>query len=708
MKGSAILWDYIEKHITAVFLAVVVIAVSMGLIVVWKINIVQKQTGIISIQTNKIIAISEIKENVLLQIAAMNDYVLTGKLDYLNHFNEYTQKNDEMQVSLIREIRESRKPLARQLHQSYADYISYCDKVVKPLVKGNERVPVDILNEMGERQNKLVELSTQIQVLRREDTISILGDIVSSSKNASKASEFFSLLGLVVGIALSMTLGPKFIRNHIINDAILNTTRNITITIDGKGIVTSINSTAENFFQKSKELLVNKNHQAIIGIGKMIDMELPIDRIISSGIGVCNLERIYSFGDGWRSVLNVDCLPMSERTPCGVLIVARDISERKILEEKLYAMTLRDSMTNLYNHAYLKRRLKEELLKSKDNEQSLSYILLDIDDFKFYNDRFGHQAGDALLKEFAQLLKKCVRGKDIVGRYGGDEFAVILPKAGRSTALMLAERIRSTVEKHPFNNKMLVPGNNITVSIGVAIFPDDACDGDELIKLADEAMYRCKQNQKNGVQLYFSALKEFQKELKESEKTLYDSVKMLLGIINSKDRDTYLHLEKVAEYVEIICNHMNLDENIKKDFKIAAFLHDLGKIEIPRTILNKTDQLSKEEWSLIKQHPKWGASILRSMQQMDSIIPLILHHHERYDGNGYPKGLRGEDIPLGARIIAVADSFDAMTTSRPYRKAKSTAEAMEEIVINSGTQFDPLIAGLFAKNLSGNCNIQIS
>lgn len=699
--------DYIEKHITAVFLTVVVITVSMAVVVVWKINIVQRQTGVISSQINKIITISEIKENVLLQIGAMNNYVLTGEPDYLNKFNEYTEKNNHMQTALIREIRESRKPLAGQLHQAYTDYISYCDKVVNPFVKVNVRVPEDILNEIGQKQNKLTELSTQIQELRRADTISVLGDIVISSQNASKTSQYFALLGLVLGVSLSITLGPKFIRNHKIKNSILNTTRNITITIDDKGIITSINRTAEAFFQNSKELLLKKNYQDIIGIGKMIDMELPINKIVNSGIGVCNLERVYNFGDGWKSVLNVDCLPMSERTPCGVLIVARDISERKILEEKLYAMTLRDSLTNLYNHAYLKRRLKEEILKDKDNSQSLSYILLDIDDFKFYNDRFGHQAGDALLNEFAKLLKKCVRGNDVVGRYGGDEFAVILPKAGRSTALMLAERIRSTVEKHPFNNKMLVPGNNITVSIGVAVYPDDACEGEELIKLADEAMYRCKQNQKNGVQLYFSALKEFQKELKESEKTMYNSVKMLLGIINSKDRDTYLHLEKVAEYVEIICSRMNLDENMKKDIKIAAFLHDLGKIEIPRTILHKTEQISKEEWSIIRQHPKWGASMLRSMQQMDSIIPLILHHHERYDGNGYPKGLKGEDIPLGARIIAVADSFDAMTTLRPYRKPKSIADAIEEIVINSGTQFDPQVAGLFVKNYSASCGVQI-
>ncbi|MCL5058362.1 MAG: diguanylate cyclase [Actinobacteria bacterium] len=703
------MWEFLKKHITAVFLTVVIMTTAMALVIVWKINSIEKQIDVIMVQTDKIITISDTKENILLQITAMNNYAITGKEEYLEQFRIYTDINNKMQTALIEKIRDTRKPLAREMHQAYAEYVNICETKIIPVIKEGGKTQEFFARDMIERQKSLVEMSTRIQKLRQDDTVSILEGIVNKSKNASRTSEYFTFLGILLGVALSFTIGPRFIRAHKINDGILNTTRNIAITIDEKGIVTSVNRTAEVFLEKPRDFWINKKFNEVIGSGKAIDLDLPVGRIISTGIGVCNLERVYTFSDGWRSTLNVDCLPMQDRIPSGVVIVARDISERKILEEKLYAMTLRDSLTNLYNHAYLKRRLKEEVEKSKEKGYPLSYILMDIDDFKLYNDRFGHLAGDVLLKEFAQVLKKCVRDHDIVGRYGGDEFTVILPRAGRSIALMLAERIRSTVENHSFEHTGLMQDCNVTVSVGVAVYPEDAYNSEEIIRLADEAMYRCKQNNKNGVQMYFSALKEFQKELKGSEEGYFHMIQVLMGVINAKDRDTYLHLEKVAEYVEEICKLMDLSEKDIKDIKAAAFLHDLGKIEIPRTILNKNGPLSENEWAIVKQHPNWGASMVLSMQNLDSAIPQILHHHERYDGKGYPNGIRGEEIPLGARIIAVADSFDALTTSRPYRSAKSNEEALEEISRHSGTQFDPLIAQIFINSYKkAKRGIQIS
>lgn len=692
------MWSFINKYMTYIFLIIVAIITSMALVVVWKVNTVQSNADILSRQVTKIVTIATIKENIMMQASAMDGYIMTGKREYLSEFRNYTYLSNKMQLDLIGTIRDSRKPLARELNKAYSQFIQHCEKSVIPRILEDGKLPGETSQKVLEQKNRLISLATEIERLRQKDTLSVITTTIDSSRNAAGTTKAFTLLGVVLGIALSLTLGGRFINNHKTYRAILDTTTNIAVTINEKGNLTSLNRAAQNFFGVTEGKIVGKKYTDVLGPGKLIDLDLPLEKIINTGIGVCNIEKRYSTSDGWKCVLNVDCLPMESTPPSGVLMVARDISERKVLEEKLYAMTLRDGLTGLYNHSFLKRKLNEELLNAGANNYPVAFILMDIDNFKFYNDRFGHLAGDEFLKEFAHLLKKCVRDSDIAGRYGGDEFAVILPKAGSDTALILAERIRSNVEKHPFPNKNLMPKGKITVSVGISIFPKDSDNGEGIIKLADEAMYRCKRNSKNEVQLYFSALKDFQKEIRESERTLFNVVQTLLGIINAKDRDTYLHLEKVTQYAGMICEAMNLNETNVKDIKLAAFLHDVGKIEIPRNILHKVDPLTQEEWSIIKQHPRWGASMVRSMQHLDNIIPMILHHHERYDGKGYPYGLEGEQIPLGSRILAVADSFDAMTNSRPYRISKNYIEALEEIERNRGTQFDPEIADIFISN----------
>lgn len=545
-----------------------------------------------------------------------------------------------------------------------------------------------------------MELSGDIQELRKSDTLSAISLIIASGEEAAREAKLFTLVGIALGITLSITMGSRFVRTYKLHDGILRTTRNITITVDEKGIITSVNTKACDYFEISGDILIGRNFSQIFGTGKMIHLDLPIAKVNNSGIGICNLERFYTASDGWKYVLNVDCLPLGSRKPCGVLVVARDISERKILEDKLYELTLQDGLTGLYNQTYIKRMLGKEIEKSSINSP-LAFILMDIDDFKLYNDCFGHLAGDGILQKFGKLIKKCVRETDIVGRYGGDEFAVVLPGTDRETAMIIADRIRAVIESYPFPNKNFMPLGKITASAGISICPDNGSEVEELINKADKSMYKLKRRVKElAVKTKYSAVRDFLQELRHSNLDLYNVVQTMLNIISVKDKDTYLHLEKVLEYAGLLCNSLNLPEKEVKHIKLAALLHDVGKIEIPRVILNKDGPLSGEEWSIVKQHPKWGADMVQAMQYLDNIVPLILHHHERYDGNGYPCGLKGGEIPLGSRIIAVVDSFDAMTNLRPYRKSRDLTGAITELKKNKGSQFDPHIADAFINVLS--------
>lgn len=693
------MWQFINKYITAVFLSVVIIATAMAMFIVWKIHNTQLQIDAVTIQVNKIIKISEIKENILQQSSALNYYMLTGKKQYLTEFRSFTGPNVLAQQELIKAIRDSRKPMAEQLKRSYDDYVQTCEKYVVPNVSTGGEIQAVVQQKIIDQSRSLLDLATSIQSLRQRDTLLIMTAALENSKSATGTAEIFTLAGIILGLILSFTTGSRFIKNHKIYDGILKTTRNLTITVDEKGKLTSINNTARDFFGIGDEV-ISENYKAILGKGRLIELELPVSRVNTTGIGICNLERSYIARDGWKSVLNVDCLPLDNHVPCGVLVVARDISERKILEDKLYSMTLRDDLTGLYNQSYLKKRLKEELQVATANNYSLAFFLMDIDDFKFYNDWFGHLAGDEFLYRFSQLINKCVREGDILGRYGGDEFAVILPGAGRETAQRLAERLCYTVENYIFPNRNIMPRGKITVSLGMAVFPENGKTAEDLITIADESMYRCKRRVKSIVRAQIPVTKNFQNELKETNIKLFNAVQTVLGIIRAKDTETYMHLEKVADYTGLLCQSLNLNEEQARDVKLAALLHDVGKIEIPRYILNKISKLTLEEWAIVKQHPKWGAEMVQTIEKLEYIVFLILHHHERFDGKGYPAGLKGDEIPFGSRIISVVDSFDAMTNVRPYRKSKDFFSALKEIEKCKGTQFDPDIADAFIKVVS--------
>lgn len=367
--------------------------------------------------------------------------------------------------------------------------------------------------------------------------------------------------------------------------------------------------------------------------------------------------------------------------------------------DELQSLVNKDGLTGVYNHRFFCDILKKIIKESENDNKSVSMIFIDIDYFKYYNDLYGHQKGDDILRDIGNILIDNVRTQDIVARYGGEEFAIILPDTKEDEATLIAEGIRKKIEKTNFEGEENQPNGRITVSIGVSVYPDKAKSDIELIKSSDDALYRAKFFDKNRVEIYTSILDDLKNDIEEEHIDLITSIKTLISVINAKDRYTYGHVERVVMYSRMLADKLGLNEEEKKNLIYGAYMHDIGKINISKDILNKRMGLTNEEWEILKQHPTEGVEIIKSVDSLQSISPVILYHHERYDGKGYPENLKGDDIPYNARILTVVDSFDAMTSERPYNKRKSYGEAIEELKRCSGTQFDPKIVEAFIEGI---------
>lgn len=363
--------------------------------------------------------------------------------------------------------------------------------------------------------------------------------------------------------------------------------------------------------------------------------------------------------------------------------------------EELRDMVNRDGLTGVYNHRFFHDTLREKIKVAADKEENISLLFIDIDNFKYYNDLNGHQKGDEVLRCIGELLNESARPDDIVARYGGEEFAIILPQSDKEEGLIIGEKVRQKIQDTYIVGQENQPTGNLTISVGLATYPDNAKDDTELIKSADDALYRAKFFNKNRVEVYASVLDEIKQEITQSEDELVTSIKTLISVINAKDKYTYGHSERVVMYSRIIADKLGLAERDKKNLVYGAYMHDIGKINISGAILNKKMPLTTEEWEALKQHPAHGVEIIRTVGSLKDIIPLILYHHEKYNGTGYPEGLSGESIPYLARVLTVIDSFDAMTSNRPYNKRKTYEEGFAELRKYKGTQFDPHIVEAF-------------
>jgi diguanylate cyclase (GGDEF)-like protein len=355
-----------------------------------------------------------------------------------------------------------------------------------------------------------------------------------------------------------------------------------------------------------------------------------------------------------------------------------------------------DGLTGLYNHRHFHERLEQEIARSSRFGSVFSIIIADIDLFKVYNDNYGHLAGDEVLRRIGEYIKSSIRNIDIAARYGGEEFAIILPETQMKDARVVSERIRKTIETN--TNSRAMP---VTVSIGIACWPIDGVMKEELINRADQALYRAKQTGRNQTCLSTDISEQVVSQLNNEAEVNPRSLSMIYALaatVDAKDHYTYGHSRKVSEYAVAIAEAAKLPRERVSIVRASGLLHDIGKIGIPDSILNKKEPLPPSEWEPIKAHPQLGVAILRHIVDLTDCLPAILHHHEHYDGNGYPNGLKGKNIPIEARILSIADAYEAMTSPRAYRKQMTAEEAIAELKSNAGIQFDPELVEVF-------CNI---
>lgn len=396
--------------------------------------------------------------------------------------------------------------------------------------------------------------------------------------------------------------------------------------------------------------------------------------------------------------------------------VFRDISElKKVEREKKEAesLALIDPHTQLYNYRYLQRRIHSEFELAKRRATPLSLMMIDIDYFKSVNDTFGHEYGDVVLQEFAIVLQHASRGIDIVTRFEGEGFAIILPDTEEKGALAFAERIQRMIKKHKFGSNKV----RLRISIGICSYPDyNISTVDDLLSDADKCVRLAKDQGGDTIAVYSqlrrkrpasaptdvhsqkrvtTMTRKFIELIQRNKQNTIEAVYALAHTVGAKNAYTEEHSQEMVKLSTEVGRRLDLTDQEIEDIKHGAMLHDIGKLGISEKILLKRGKLTKGEFEAIKKHPQIGADIIRPVHFLKNVVPIILYHHERYDGYGYGAKLKGEEIPIGARIVAVVDVYQALVSNRPYRKAYSKREAIKIIKEESGTHFDPKIIKVF-------------
>jgi diguanylate cyclase (GGDEF)-like protein/PAS domain S-box-containing protein len=403
---------------------------------------------------------------------------------------------------------------------------------------------------------------------------------------------------------------------------------------------------------------------------------LKIDEEVFESRKPSRTEEFYTNEDGKETLFELLKTPYYDEKGqlIGVIGIRRDVTERRRREDEILYLNHHDVLTGLYNRAYIQQALE---FLDQDSNFPISVVAGDINGLKLVNDSFGHGEGDRLVVAISQILKKSTRESDVVGRVGGDEFYLILPNTDSKAAKEIIKSIRLSCDEH---SQALDNDVHFTsISLGQATKVEEGLPLTEYINLAEEYMYQQKTL-----------------DYKSFHSSLLISIK---NTMYEKSYETEQHAERLAQQSLQLGQLMNMSEEDLVALQLFATVHDIGKISIDQNILTKEGPLTEDEWREIRKHPETGYRIANSSPGLMHVADLILCHHEWWDGSGYPGGLKEQQIPLASRILAVVDAYDAMTHDRSYKKARSKEEAINELKLCSGTQFDPQLVRLFVKHI---------
>ncbi len=361
--------------------------------------------------------------------------------------------------------------------------------------------------------------------------------------------------------------------------------------------------------------------------------------------------------------------------------------------EDLWVQATTDPLTSLPNHRTMVAQVDQELERAQRYRRPCALLVLDLDHFKAVNDGYGHLAGDTVLRELAAAARGALRGVDSFSRWGGEEFVALLPETDTREACDVAERVRACVAAHPF---AVGGGLHLTCSIGVAVYPVDAEECDGLVAAADGALYAAKCLGRNQVRASSEAAVAALESTahvdgSRADVALTGMVEALATLVAARDQYTGQHTQAVAALAVEMALALGLAAAEARMVGVAGWLHDIGKVAVPDAVLQKPGRLTAEEWAVVQRHPGVGAAVVSLVPGLRTVAPLIGAHHERWDGRGYPDGVAGAAIPLGARIVSVANAYAAMISARPYRPAGDMAWSRAEVRRGAGTRFDPTV-----------------
>jgi PAS domain S-box-containing protein/diguanylate cyclase (GGDEF)-like protein len=447
----------------------------------------------------------------------------------------------------------------------------------------------------------------------------------------------------------------------------------VSVAADDAGRFLHVNRSLCDLLGYTEQQLTGMSVRDVTHPEDLEDTVSSLSRLVAGETRAYDLEKRYVRSDGgviW-ALLHVSLVHDRSGYPLYAIGQIQDVTERKTARERLTRQALQDELTGLSNRRKLLADLEEVFAGPAETE--LQLVLFDLDGFKAYNDTFGHPAGDGLLRLLAQRLESAVAGRGRAYRMGGDEFCVLAP-VGAEGPEQLAEAAASTLAERG-------DGFTVTASYGSVLLPTEASSPAEALGQADQRMYARKNTSRDAAA--------------QSQIT-----RTLVTVIDERSARLRSHLDAVATLCAAVGSKLGMTGNELTSLRQAASLHDIGKIAVPDAVLNKRGRLSSDEWELIRRHTLIGERIVGAAPALAHVARLIRSSHERPDGTGYPDQLVDDDIPLGSRIIAVCDAYDAMTSDRPYGKKLTPEEAVEEIRRNAGTQFDPGVVEAFAAVLA--------